>query len=115
MSLPLDAPPAISETATRKERRNASILTLLAERLKQAANLATALPEDWREGAAVPLAARQANRPRTHGPRPGARSPPRMKKTPAALTGVSENGTAITRRRRCMRSSAFCKKHAQPG
>jgi hypothetical protein len=59
MSLPLDAPPATTETATRKERRNASILTLLAQRLQQAANLATALPPDWREGVGLPLGAQQ--------------------------------------------------------
>jgi hypothetical protein len=57
MSLPLDAPPATTETATRKERRNASILTLTAERLKQASHLARALPPDWRDGAVLPMSA----------------------------------------------------------
>jgi hypothetical protein len=59
MSLPPIARPAIAGLVTRQQRRNASILTLLAERLRQASNLATALPPDWRYGAAVPLAAQQ--------------------------------------------------------
>jgi hypothetical protein len=43
----------------RQQARNASIVTLLAERLRQAASLATALPPDWRDGAALPLGAQQ--------------------------------------------------------
>jgi hypothetical protein len=60
MSPPLDAPPTTAVvTGTRQQRRNASIVTLLAERLRQAASLARALPADWREGAAVPIGAQQ--------------------------------------------------------
>jgi hypothetical protein len=34
----------------RQQARNASIVTLLAERLKQAGHLVRALPPDWRDG-----------------------------------------------------------------
>jgi hypothetical protein len=66
----------------RQQARNASILTLLAERLKQAANLATALPADWREGAALPLGAQQVIARELTVLVRGARSPPGMKKAP---------------------------------
>jgi hypothetical protein len=54
VSLPIIAEPAIAGTATRQQRRTASILMLVAERLQQASSLARALPADWRDGAALP-------------------------------------------------------------
>ncbi|HEX3522679.1 MAG TPA: hypothetical protein VHT52_11410 [Stellaceae bacterium] len=59
MSLPSLAQPATSGTVTRKELRNASILTLVAERLAQASSLARALPADWRDGCGLPTGAQQ--------------------------------------------------------
>jgi hypothetical protein len=59
VNVPTVAEPRVAGTVTRKERRNASILTLTAERLRQASSLARALPADWRDGAALPMEALQ--------------------------------------------------------
>jgi hypothetical protein len=60
MSLSPIAQLATAEPGSRQHRRNASILTLVAERLRQASSLATALPPDWQDGAALPIGTQQA-------------------------------------------------------